>query len=161
MIKCLWLLIIGCFLGGCSDRESLANNQRPDNLEQQLKIVLQPLEKFDFAPDSVADLSNVQSPFSVRKGGDKNVLSIATLLGADWRLAGEVRENSELMGVFLVSQNKSLYFGVGLSVANSRWRVINITQDSVVFENPQLTRYWALPYRSDQVLVVKNKVGVK
>jgi hypothetical protein len=94
------------------------------------------------------DFSSVPSPFVARKKVDDNKGYMTVLSNFSWQLVGEVRKEKKLLGVFLRSQHKLLYFGLTLPVENSSWRVLALTANTVVVENPQQHLYRTLCYQT-------------
>jgi len=134
------------FLCSCNDKQASLSMKKMAEVNRRLESALSPLEDENFLAAHVDNFYSVQSPFSARKRISSNSDPIKLLSNLHWQLAGEVRKATTLLGVFLKSKNRSLYFGVGLPVENLRWRVLMITKNAVVVKNDQKHLYWRIFY---------------
>lgn len=146
MSRFLALFFLCGFLVGCSDEKSSFSVEQLANLQQTVETALLPLKATRFLSAPISDLSNVQSPFVPRVRVNQKFSPIQELSGFEWRWAGEVKENNELLGVFLASSHRTLYFGKNLLLADGLWQVAEITQDRIVFECLNPSMRWSLRY---------------
>ena len=118
-------------------------------LLKRLASALDLIKVPEFSLMSRLKLSDVQSPFVPRVLPAKDEGPFQSLAGVDWHLSGEVRQHNCLLGVFLEMSNhaQSHYFGVGLPWENSDWRVLTITQNTIIFERLQQHTHWTLFYQ--------------
>ena len=146
LFRFLVLFFLSGCLVGCSDKKSSLSVEQLTNLQQAVETALLPLKAAQFLSAPMSDFSNVQSPFVPRVRVNQKFSPIQELSGLEWRWAGEVKENNELLGVFLASSHRTLYFGKNLLLADGLWQVAEITQDHIVFECLNPPTRWSLRY---------------
>lgn len=125
------------------------NNRHHSVFLKRLSFALIPIEVpvFSVIPEPLLD--NVQSPFAPRKASQKKDDTFQSIGESTWYLMGEVRQQGMLLGVFLETQNhsRSHYFGIGLPWEDGDWYVMNIEQNTILFENSKYHNHWSLLYR--------------
>jgi hypothetical protein len=148
MFRLCIIMLFSCFIFGCDNRQSSHSMKEIDEIDKSLRAALSPIEIPKFLPASFGQLNDIQSPFISRKQTYKNIFSMKSFVELDWRLVGEVKKENNLLGVFLRSQKGVQYFGIGLLLADNRWCVRGVTNESVALEDAQGQVRWTLFYGS-------------
>lgn len=130
-----------------SKNRKIIKKSPASNLSKRLSAALTMIDIPVFVHSAIT-LDTVQSPFVSRVFLKNKNDPFQSLRGTDWHLSGQVRQEGDLLGVFLESREgvKSHYFGVNLPWENSDWRVMSVASGVVIFEEIKKHARWVLVY---------------